>query len=274
MLISHFVANATEHHYKLIISNFGDYIDFFDTEEFKRLKKFNIVLLTYGVSGQIQLLYYRILTSFIYRYSNSHVIRSAFKSNSGEISDFPIGSTEFLDLAKEKMVVCEGFAFRDFKAVKKHYPLIRKLFTPKPVYLKRSAKLVADIRKNFDVVIGVHIRKSDYKLFEKGKYYFENKVYLNNMNKLKEELIEKRQTCAFILCSDESVQIDDFSGLSVFGTSKIMIEDLMILAKCDFIIGPPSSFSQWASFYGETPLGVIKNDLDLVISSDYKVVDI
>jgi hypothetical protein len=31
------------------------------------------------------------------------------------------------------------------------------------------------------------------------------------------------------------------------------IEDLYALASCDYIIGPPSTFSQWASFYGNVP---------------------
>lgn len=274
MFISHFVANATEHHYKLIISNFGDYIDFFDTEEFERLKKFNIVLVTNSFSGQIQLLYYRILTSFIYRYSNSRVIRSAFTSNTGEISDFPIGGTEFLDLAKEKMVVCEGFTFRDFTAIKKHFTLIRKILKPKAIYSEGAKRVVGRSRKNHDIVVGVHIRKSDYKIFENGKYYFENEVYFNNMKNLKEEFLGMHQSCTFILCSDENIELDDFSTLSVAGTSKIIMEDMMVLSECDYIIGPPSTFSQWASFYGETPLGVIKNDQNLLNVSDCKVIEI
>jgi len=30
--------------------------------------------------------------------------------------------------------------------------------------------------------------------------------------------------------------------------------DLYALAKCDYILGPLSSYSQWASFYGNKPL--------------------
>ena len=32
------------------------------------------------------------------------------------------------------------------------------------------------------------------------------------------------------------------------------VHDLHTLAACDYLIGPPSTFSQWASFSGNTPL--------------------
>ena len=31
------------------------------------------------------------------------------------------------------------------------------------------------------------------------------------------------------------------------------IEDLITLSQCDYLIGPPSTFNIWASFYGEVP---------------------
>jgi hypothetical protein len=30
--------------------------------------------------------------------------------------------------------------------------------------------------------------------------------------------------------------------------------DLYSLARCDYVFGPPSTYSQWASFYGNKPL--------------------
>jgi hypothetical protein len=32
------------------------------------------------------------------------------------------------------------------------------------------------------------------------------------------------------------------------------VEDLYSLARCDYLLGPPSTFSLWASFYGNVPL--------------------
>jgi hypothetical protein len=38
-------------------------------------------------------------------------------------------------------------------------------------------------------------------------------------------------------------------------------EDLFSLAACDYIMGPSSTFTIWASFYGDVPLFMIKDPL-------------
>jgi hypothetical protein len=32
------------------------------------------------------------------------------------------------------------------------------------------------------------------------------------------------------------------------------VGDLYALARCDYIMGPPSTYTQWASFYGNRPM--------------------
>jgi hypothetical protein len=49
-------------------------------------------------------------------------------------------------------------------------------------------------------------------------------------------------------------QASEFPGLPVaIGTTPAVV-DLYSLAGCDYILGPPSTFSQWASFYGNKPM--------------------
>ena len=51
------------------------------------------------------------------------------------------------------------------------------------------------------------------------------------------------------------------------------ITDLYALSRCDLIIGSPSSYSQWASFYGDVPLCLILRDkMNIIIDSFSKVV--
>lgn len=47
-----------------------------------------------------------------------------------------------------------------------------------------------------------------------------------------------------------------------------MAEDLFSLSKADYIIGPPSTFSAWASLYGTVPLYFIESS-----NSDFKIPD-
>jgi len=42
-------------------------------------------------------------------------------------------------------------------------------------------------------------------------------------------------------------------------------------ARCDYLIGPPSTFTMWASFYGQVPLNIIcRNDQPQAID-DFRV---
>jgi hypothetical protein len=34
----------------------------------------------------------------------------------------------------------------------------------------------------------------------------------------------------------------------------VAVEDLYAFAGCDLLVGPPSTFTAWAAFYGEVPL--------------------
>ena len=59
---------------------------------------------------------------------------------------------------------------------------------------------------------------------------------------------------AFLVCSDERRNAEEFSGLTVGFGSPSPVSDLFALARCDYILGTKSTFPQWASFYGGKPL--------------------
>jgi hypothetical protein len=76
---------------------------------------------------------------------------------------------------------------------------------------------------------------------------------------------------SFLVCSDEPRRQDEFPGLSVgFGPGSPM-GDLYSLAKCDYILGPSSSYSQWASFYGNKPLYQFRDSNDHPEPSKFRV---
>lgn len=37
-----------------------------------------------------------------------------------------------------------------------------------------------------------------------------------------------------------------------------IVEDLYALSRCNYIMGPPSTFTMWASFIGDVPLRIVK----------------
>lgn len=47
---------------------------------------------------------------------------------------------------------------------------------------------------------------------------------------------------------------------------------LILLSQCDYIIGLPSSYSQWASFMGEVPVKFIMSSNDQIYAKDFSII--
>ena len=167
--------------------------------------------------------------------------------------------TTFLDgpelqekIRPAKIVFVYDWRFRTPHLVRKHGDKIRAYFQPIEQYDQPSRAAVDHLRRQADVVIGIHVRHGDYRHWKAGKYFFPAARYAAWMHDLAAQFPDRR--VAFLVCSDEPRQADEFPGLSVgFGTAS-PVSDLYALARCDYILGPNSTFSQWASFYGEKPL--------------------
>ncbi len=106
--------------------------------------------------------------------------------------------------------------------------------------------------------IAIHIRRTDYKDHLGGKYYYEIEEYKKVMKKLSKEFKDP----IFIIFSDEERTQEEFSEFKkeeVVISKNTFIVDLFLISKCDLIAGPPSSFTQFAAWYGETTLRPIED---------------
>ncbi len=56
-----------------------------------------------------------------------------------------------------------------------------------------------------------------------------------------------------MICSDEPIPEEPFEGLDFLRGPGQLVEDMYSLAGCHYLLGPPSTFTLWASFYGEVP---------------------
>ena len=110
------------------------------------------------------------------------------------------------------------------------------------------------------VRLGVHIRRGDYDTFKGGVYYYDNSTYANNIKWFCSLHPEAKMIHVYISTNDPSVSVASFQELC--GDSPISIhllggnqaEDLCLLSKCDYLIGPPSTFSLVAAMYHDIPL--------------------
>jgi hypothetical protein len=59
---------------------------------------------------------------------------------------------------------------------------------------------------------------------------------------------------SLLYCSDEAIDPRLFAGLPATPGPGSAFADLTALSQCDAVLGPPSTFSGWASFSGRVPL--------------------
>ena len=153
--------------------------------------------------------------------------------------------------------MAQGWLFRSERLFQKHAEKVREHFRIAEQHQANVDRLLVSLRDRADVVVGVHLRQGDYATFMDGKYFFTVTQYASMMQRLVEQLSPQR--VAFLVCGNATLNPRDFAGLPVrFGSGQI-IEDLYALAGVDLLVGPPSTFAGWASFYGHVPLHMLES---------------
>ena len=168
-----------------------------------------------------------------------------------------------------------NWKYRDSLSFSKHRESIRQYFSLKEPYSSNVQILVKNIRKDNDVIVGVHIRRGDYREWNNGKYYYDNETYKSFISSIKNSKQLKDKKVAFILCSNEKIDFDFFNKYSneCYPSTGHFVEDCYVLSKCDYIIGPPSTYSGWASIMGKTPLLYLDGECSEIDMNNFRVLE-
>lgn len=148
--------------------------------------------------------------------------------------------------------------------------IIRKIFQPR-------CNLVNHINRFFDqkdndiIFVGVHVRRGDYKTYRGGIWYYEEEDYTNFMNQM-QHILPHDKKVKFIICSNEKIKLSSLGFDIVDLKNTNMIQDLYTLSRCDYIIGPHSTFSMWASFFGQTNICFLLPNRESLKLSNFSVV--
>ncbi len=115
-----------------------------------------------------------------------------------------------------------------------HYTLVSRFISKK-------------IPKN-NKLLGIHIRRGDYIDFENGRYFWDIRDYISFIRQISFENV------CFVICSNENISESEFSDINaIVSPFSSAVEDLILLSHCNLIIGPPSTFSYWAGYMGNSP---------------------
>jgi hypothetical protein len=129
---------------------------------------------------------------------------------------------------------------------------LRSFFALAEPYASNVAQLVDRARVGCDILIGVHIRQTDFKEHAAGRYYFTTADYARLMQHC-QRLFHPAKV-GFLVVSDEPHDSSDFPSLRCAVGSGVDIEDMYCLGGCDYIVGSiASSYSVWPAVLFQKP---------------------
>ena len=158
-------------------------------------------------------------------------------------------------IKKSQLVLIKGWSFRDYEAFLTYREEIKKLFAFQSKISQKVEKILPPLTENV-IRLGVHIRRGDYKKWMDGNYYYSDedyiKIILSFCSLFSGDSIE-----IFIVSNEKDLPQKMYkTGINstVCFLSGNPAEDLYSLSTCNYIIGPPSTFSLMAAFYNDSNL--------------------
>ncbi|QDT13354.1 hypothetical protein [Planctomycetes bacterium K23_9] len=155
-------------------------------------------------------------------------------------------------LRSGRTILADGWLFRSEPLLHKHAAVVREHFQIQPAHQQNVDQVISKARQGVDIVVGVHIRHGDYATYLGGKYFYPVSQYAAAMRSIEAQFPAQR--VAFLVCSNAKIHPNDFDGLNVHYGPGHIVEDMYSFAQADLLIGPPSTYTHWASFYGNVPL--------------------
>lgn len=170
--------------------------------------------------------------------------------------------------------VVTDWSYRDYTGVEKWHLEITKFFAPKLELVEKAARFWRE-RVKGKVVVGVHVRRGDYREWNGGRFFYEDKIYVANILSVVKDL-SSRGPITVMLFSNEDIDMSNFQirGVDVVLSRGSAIEDHFLMSKCDYLFGPPSTFSRWGAYMGRKPLAFIKSREETLRIKDFKYMSI
>ena len=156
---------------------------------------------------------------------------------------------------KHNTVIVEGFFFRVPWLTNKYQDEMSRKYSLKSKFFENNNlyKKIVVLKQLENILIAVHIRRGDYSWWRGGKFYFEDDVYKKYMSDLSQKIAETSQKQQFfIIFSNDIVKFD--LAANIILSKECWFIDQHLMSMCDYIIGPPSTFSAWANYMGKNKL--------------------
>jgi Glycosyl transferase family 11 len=273
IVYANFVAAAREHRLCIAAPGLAAYADYFDATRRDALSRYPVTTRP-ALRGAWSRELLNGLATRASRYARK--LHNRFGRWPAGVRTLDIGwhepcdldSSEFLVAARSsRILLAKGWRFRAAASFSRHADAIRELLKPRQPFRSNIERRLAELRTRAATLVGVHIRHGDYRAFANGRYFFSVAAYASQMRHV-QGLLAGREPL-FVVCSNEPQPADAFGGLNVVQGAGHALEDLYLLAGCDYLIGPPSTYGQWASFHGRVPRCVLESESQRPLLADF-----
>jgi len=147
-----------------------------------------------------------------------------------------------------------GFVFRST-----HTQKLDELFKIDPAFIDKTAHKYHAFSDRRLPVIGIHIRRGDYVSWQSGVHFHSLEFYAEAIQRISEIF---QGACLFFLASSEPVPVRLFEGGNISIGGHSVNEDFVGLSQCDYIVGPPSTFSDHAARIGGRSRVILSNPMN------------
>jgi hypothetical protein len=280
-LFAHLIAGAMERRERVLNPSFGEFSDWFVNLQGLRLPRFpapcrdrsqcdpTLLVRVRKVRDKLYLASRRIVKILSVLSLTKTPLWQVVEATLDDVVDLT-DATWLSPKGRAPIILHTGYFVHDTLSLEKHQDEIRSFFAPLPSLIERAHCYVTSLRDGADVLVGVHVRRGDYARWRGGRYFYTYEEYRFYMQQVVDCHSTKR--VRFIVCSNETVPWNCFFGLDVFPGSETVMGDLLCLSECDLIMGPPSSFSRWAAFYGQKPIFSIEGTGQAIGASSFRSV--
>ena len=178
-------------------------------------------------------------------------------------------------MRRHSHVLVEGWYARWYDLFLKYKAEIIDLFAFNRQVMARPDGLLASLPKA-DLRLGLHIRRGDYKTWCDGRYYYSNEQYIGFVKQFM--ALHPGKTLQLIVCGNDRELCQDEFREALKGSTIVFPcgspgEDLYLLSQCDYLIGPPSTFSLVAAMYRDVPLCWVHDPQAPLLPSSFRRFD-
>jgi hypothetical protein len=182
-----------------------------------------------------------------------------------------LDSQSFLAWFQTKRIIfLDGFLFASPSLLPIHADYVRKYFIQLAGADSNALKPLSLLRRDCQVVVGVVIRHGDYREWNEGKYFFDASIYVKWIHQINNLMMDKR--VGFFLCCNDHLDLEGLENIRYEFRAAHDLENRAVLARCDLIISPPSTYAGWAAFQGNIPIQWLNSAEQDLALEDFKIV--